>query len=142
MKETANELFQKVLKTEVRVEKVEIIGKSRNGENIVQAKLFSLKDKLEIMRSKYRLSNHTRRIFIDDDLLPNDRRIQREIYAKVQQLRRDGVYCKAGFKKIYVNGLDSRSDSGLDSSSDSTKIFAFECLNVYLQLGSFTLSRP
>ena len=104
LKEKTNEMFSKVLKTQVKAEKVEIIAHSKTGESIVRAKLVSLQDKLEIMKSKCNLRNYSRRIFIDDDLLKEDRRIQREIQAKVQEQRRNGYYSKAGFRKIYING--------------------------------------
>ena len=104
LKEKTNEMFSKVLKTQVKAEKVDIIAHSKTGESIVRAKLVSLQDKLEIMKSKCNLRNYSRRIFIDDDLLKEDRRIQREIQAKVQEQRRNGHYSKAGFRKIYMGG--------------------------------------
>lgn len=106
LKQKTNELFKQVLQTRVKAEKVEIIAHSRTGESIVEVKLTSLQDKLDVMKNKYKLREYQkRRIYISDDLPSGDRRIQREILAKVQEHRRNGKDSKAGFRKIYVNGV-------------------------------------
>ena len=105
LEEVANSLLANSLQVSVKVEKARVLAKNKFGESIVQVKLQNIKDKLEIMKNKFKLQNNEKRIYISDDLTASERRIQREITSRVREERRKGKDCKVGYQKICIDGI-------------------------------------
>lgn len=96
---------QEFLKTQLGVT-VSIISarviKSKYTNPMVIAKVGDWEQKMQIMKNKAKLKGKP--IYIDDDLAPNDRKMQAEIRNIAKNERRQGKTVKVGFGKINLNG--------------------------------------
>lgn len=107
------------------VEPVEVIVLKNNktvtdGQTRILVKLKDMKDKLKVMRNKFKLKG--RDVYIDDDLCKTDRQIQAEIrqWAKLERLK--GNLVRIGYKKLKINGIWEKYKSGnIDNEKVKTK---------------------
>ena len=102
--EKAQSLFRDVLQVGVKVLGAEVISRNVDGGNVVRVNLQSVRDKLEVMRNKHKMSRITRRMFINDDLTREERSLQKEIRVRVNEERQKGHNWREGYQKVNVNG--------------------------------------
>lgn len=74
-----------------------------NGTDLTIAKLGSLEQKIAIMKAKWKLKNIPGKIYIDDDLTPMERNIQRKLREIGRQERKKNHYVKVGYQKIKID---------------------------------------
>lgn len=95
------EMIRKLIKEKIGVE-VRVIECRKSG-NCIVATLENERMKMDVMRSKNRLRGE--RIFIENDLTWDERKIQERIYRWVKQEREKGIYVKVGFARVQVRGI-------------------------------------
>ena len=97
------ELCENLVMQEVIVEEAQYITTNRLGIDFVRAKINSFDKKLAIMKNKYKLARNTNKIFIDDDLTEEERKIQSLLRKKANEEKAKGNKVKIGYKKISIN---------------------------------------
>lgn len=70
---------------------------------MVIVKLETWEQKLAVLKNKYKIRHHKKRIFIDNDLTKLERKVQQEIGKKATEEREKGNKIKIGYKKININ---------------------------------------
>lgn len=75
--------------------------KTRDNEFIV-AKIETREQKIEIMKQKWKLRKEESRIYIDDDLTPVERMVQKNIRKIASQERENKKSVKIGYQKIKI----------------------------------------
>jgi len=78
------------------------MAEDKNGGSIVLIKMESWEEKMKVIRRKGNLKGTN--IYIEDDLPPEDRTLQKLIRRKVMELRQKGEVAKVGYKKINIAG--------------------------------------
>ena len=67
-------------------------------------KLVSMEDKKRIMKAKSKLKYNKKKIFINDDLIPEDRNVQKKLREKAKQEAANGKKVRLGFRRIEIDG--------------------------------------
>ena len=97
-------LFQEVLKVKVKPIEAKVIARCRDGGNMVLVCMKDLREKLEVMRWKHKLSTLDRKMFVMDDLTREERSVQKEIRERVKEEKRKGNQWKVGYRKVCMEG--------------------------------------
>lgn len=100
VREDLEKFFEKELQVKIRLIRAFKI-KSTKLETVV-AEVESWEKKQEIMNRKVRLGE--KKIYIDNDLTIEERRVQEEIRKVAKTEREAGKRVKVGYKKIIING--------------------------------------
>jgi DNA repair exonuclease SbcCD ATPase subunit len=111
-KKGVEELFQKELKVEAKVQNVKRIG----GDNakMVIVEMESWEEKQKIMKRKNKLKDLPSRktCYIDNDLTQKEEKIQKKIRDTAKIERNNGNSTKVGYQKLRVNDQFWRWDNG------------------------------
>lgn len=86
-----------------KIEQASILSREKN---LVKIKMRDWDSKLSILKNKYtKLKGQN--IYVDNDLTDTERRINWDIrnYVKLERTRAKGQEAKAGYMKIYLNGI-------------------------------------
>lgn len=98
---TVETFLREALQIETKVKNAYQVG--RNDLSIFVAELESMEVKSQIMRKKYMLRGTE--IYIDDDLLKNEREIQKKIRECAKTERDKNRKVKIGYKKICIDDV-------------------------------------
>lgn len=115
IKEKIKNLFKQHLQVDI-----EIKSAKRLGEKTCLVELNNTEDKLKVMKCKSKLRNiSTDRIYINDDLTVNERKIRSKIEERAKRAREEGKTVKVGFRKITIEGKIwrwNKSKEGLEET--------------------------
>ena len=103
MKKHMEKHFKNLTNEEVIVEDTEFIMTNAQGLDIVRAEINTFQQKLWIMKNKYKLARYAKKIYIEDDLTKEERKIQSELRKKGKEEKEKGNKVKVGYKKISIN---------------------------------------
>lgn len=71
--------------------------------HMVNVKIETWDQKLNILKAKHKLHNTNERIYIDNDLTPRERKIQADMAQMAEKTRREGKTVRVGYQKIKIN---------------------------------------
>lgn len=105
IQKNVEELCQKTLGITIQTESayVRTIRKGNDGK-VVIVKMKSMTDKMLVMKSKSKLKNFPNKLFIDDDLAPEERIRRKEMKEWQKEKRAKGEEVKVGFDKVQIKG--------------------------------------
>lgn len=63
-------------------------------------------DKMKVMRNKHKLKENSRKIYIENDLTPDERKIQLELRHIARQEKAKNKRVKVGYQKICIEGVE------------------------------------
>lgn len=104
--EKMRSFIEKEFKMGREVEKVETVKTGRGEILIIKMKNWEAKRK--VMEEKGKLRERSEKIYIDDDLTQEERRVQRCIRERGNKERESGKRVKIGYRKIQINGVTLR----------------------------------
>lgn len=104
-KEAIEDLITAKLKVQAKITNAYQIGKEQQSHVII-AEVESWERKQEIMANKMKLRNT--RIYINNDLTTEERRIQKEIRSIAREEKAKGNKVKTGYQKIILNDKEYR----------------------------------
>lgn len=96
MREMIAYFLEKEFRMSENIESIDILG--RQGREVALVKLKDWKSKMDIMKEKSKLRK--KRIFIDHDLMEEERAVQSLIRRRADKERREGRRVKIGYKKL------------------------------------------
>ena len=111
MKKHMEKHFKNLTNEEVIVEDTEFIMTNAQGLGIVRAEIKTFQQKLWIMKNKYKLARYAKKIYIEDDLTKEERKIQSELRKKGKEEKEKGNKVKVGYTYRWIKWDDL--DKGL-----------------------------
>lgn len=99
--EEIKKLFEEQLKVKADTNKVIILNKGKRNEVLI-VEMENWEKKQEIMAAKSKLKQT--KIYIDNDLTWEERKIQREIRSIAKEEKGKGKSVKIGYQKLIING--------------------------------------
>lgn len=108
LKEKVEKWVEKELDVKIEVKEAFKMGEGR----LTLVKLEKWEQKREVMGRKSRLreKNVGTKIFIDDDLTKDERRIQKQLREFAREEREKGRRAKVGYKKVWIDGKCKKWD--------------------------------
>lgn len=113
IKQEIESLIGEKLGVKIKVEEAYKLGKEAGSNQRAIAKLQSWKEKQDVMKNKSKLRGHS--IYIDNDLTPKEREIQKKLREIGITESEKGNRARIGYKKIMINGKNFEWDDEHDT---------------------------
>lgn len=101
LRNDVNEFIKEKINPDVTITEAKLIESKSNS--FVAAKVENMNGKTIIMKEKWKLKREEERIYIDNDLTPLERNVQKKLREIGKQARENNKNVKIGYQKIKIN---------------------------------------
>jgi len=99
LKEEAKAFLEKDFGAKESIKEIQVIGRE-SGRGVVMVEMEKWEEKEKIMKEKSKL--YGRNIFIDHDMIKEERKVQRRLRERARKEREEGKKVKVGYRKMYI----------------------------------------
>lgn len=103
LKKNVQDICKNITGEDIEIEDVFVVATRTSGENIVKAKIKTFDKKKKIMKNKHKLKTLKKKIFIEDDLTVEERKVQGILRTRAKEEKNKGNTAKVGYRKIKIN---------------------------------------
>lgn len=102
LKDSVMKFCKENIGVDVEVENAYVIKQKNLNTRIIVAKMKTLDEKILVLKNKYKLRRLSKKIYIDDDLTSEERRIRKEMLIWKKKEEMQGKVIKIGHKKVKI----------------------------------------